>query len=182
LASCASSLNFTYPPPETYRATAPAGIEGNWLVATSPSHDQMQITRIGAHTLRLTFPNAKLGEVPQDYVEVETVHFANFDWVVLDMGISKHTNPQPASVMLIQYALKDANTLCAQIPQFAPFASAIQAGKLAGTLQSSPANPNHWSIITVNATGADWVKWWTDLPDDQKLSPNSALCFQRETK
>lgn len=166
-------------PPVQYQASPPDDIAGVWRVEHSSTDERIRVARYGEHALYLDFPaESAAADNQQKSLLAETVRFDQQDWLVVDLRRFNEKTPPSAPFMMIRYALKSRDRLCASLPPFEPFVAAIRAGELAGTLSPRSGVSAAGLGIEVSASGEEWVTWWQSLPITQKGEDNG-ICFDR---
>ena len=183
LAGC-SSPNFVSAPPATYAAPLPVAINGTWGNEVE-NGQRIRLSGQMDGTLELYFsqtePSAE--HLPAEPFLAKTLHFADADWLLLDwrklaLWLGEKPDAERPPYVLLKFALEKPDRLCSYEMNTDVFAEAIESGKLTGTVSPSGLINPYAKNIVVTTLGADWVKWWTALPEAKKTY-GSTWCFVR---
>jgi hypothetical protein len=182
LSGCSRSPNFEHEPPATYRIPFPQELNGVWAREGKDNGERVRVSSLDDGTMRIDFfktsPSAK--PAPDQPLIAQTLRFDGKDWLLIDMRkVSSLEGSQyagQAPYKLIRYVLEDADRLCGIEPSATQFAGAIKSGKLDGNVKTY-VEP--LTFVTVTSSGEEWVKWWSGLPDSEKLFVQPVYCFQR---
>ena len=181
VAGCASSPDFVHPPPASYRMLPPAAIDGVWAREGPDNGERVRVTRLEGGAVKFDFIHSADRETPLPGPLLgETVRFGELDWLVVDRRVlgaafgDRYSGKAPYT--LVQFALESDDRICAIAPSARPFAEAVRAGRLAGTVDDS-FKP--WVRVVVSAAGEDVVRWWSTLPAADKVFAPPAACFMR---
>lgn len=186
LLSGCNSPSFVNPPPDAYLVPLPSAINGTWANETE-NGERVRLSGQQDGTLRLYFSNTNPSQAsaPTEPLLAQTLRFDNTDWLLLDFNKMAawqgEQNAEKSPFRLLKYVLKNPDRLCGIEMDTSVFAEAIKAGQLAGTTDTSDQKlPESKQLISVVVTspGADWVKWWSALPESKKMF-GQTWCFQR---
>ncbi|MGE5486178.1 MAG: hypothetical protein ACM3PQ_00080 [Methanosarcina sp.] len=182
LTGCSMTPNFVQAPPPSYRVPLPPEIQGVWAREGKDNGERARITALGDGTVRVdlfkTRPSAE--DKPQAPVFVQALRFDDTDWLLVDLrelaAREGAKYPGDAPYKLIKYVMENDNRLCGILPSASRFAQAIKAGQLQGSVKTYVEPMIN---VTVTSPGAEWVKWWSELPSSDKMFAQPVFCFQR---
>src|SRR4051794_41096968 len=87
LAGCGSSPNFVHEPPDAYRVSLPADIQGVWAREGKDNGERARVTAQGNGAVRIdifkTRPSAQ--DKPQVPVFAQALRFDDTDWLLIDL-------------------------------------------------------------------------------------------------
>lgn len=183
LLSGCSSPSFVNPPPAAYLVPLPGAINGIWANEVD-NGERVRLSGQKDGTLRFDFSKVVPSNDPA-YAKplfAQTLRFDNTDWLLLDWrklaDWQGEQYTERSQYRLLKYSLEDPDRLCGTEMSTSIFAEAIESGQLTGTVDASGAIDEPTKIVTVTSPGADWVKWWTTLPEDKKTF-EATFCFRR---
>jgi hypothetical protein len=182
LVGCGSSVEFVHEPPAAFRVPMPVGVQGVWAREGKDNGERVRVSSLEDGAVRFDFFKTRSsGEpLPVESMIAQALRFDNRDWLLLDrrklIGPDGGSYTGTAPYMLAQYAMENPDRLCGILPSGSMVAEAIESGKLEGKVETY-VKP--WIRVTVTAAGADWVKWWNNLPDAEKRFVQPVFCFQK---
>lgn len=182
LSGCSRSPNFEHAPPASYRVPFPEELNGVWAREGDDNGERVRVNGLDDGTMQIKFfktrPSGK--PAPDQPLIAQTLRFDHKDWLLIDMRkVSSLHGSQyagEAPYKLIRYVLEDPDRLCGIEPSATLFAGAIKSGKLDGKVKTY-VEP--MTFVTVTSAGEDWVKWWSGLPESEKMFVQPTYCFQR---
>ena len=185
LAGC-NSPNFVNPPPNNYLAPLPNAINGTWANEVE-NGERVRLSGQPDGVLRFYFFHVGPSDEPvsAEPLLAQTIRFDNSDWLLLDMSKLSawqgETYTEKAPFIFLKYTLENPDRLCGTEMDTHVFVEAIKSGQLAGTFElPDPKLPVQVQStqVTVTTSGADWVKWWSALPESKKTFGRT-FCFLR---